>query len=382
MEVRTIMNQLRVLHILPNFGPGGAERMAVNLMRASTTRGKINVASISLYKPIGTDLEDLLAGANIPVWYLEKRPGPDLTMFRKIGNVLKQYRPDIVHTHLSVLRYCLLPCKLLGVKGIVHTVHSIAQKEVDLFGKQIHRLAFASGVLPVAIADEVGASISKVYKRNTFATVPNGIPVQVYESPTTSRKEWRKQAGFSPDDLLLVSVATLSRVKNHSLLLRAFKAVLAEIPSSRLLLVGEGAQRSTLEAEAKSLGTSNQVQFMGLRRDVPDILSAADIFVMASDWEGNPLSVMEAMAAGKPVVSTAVGGIPELVQHEHSGLLVQRGDSTQLASSLIRLGLDHNMRHLMGERARQEARQRFDVSLMAESYEEIYTALMARARRS
>lgn len=370
----------RVLHVLPNFRPGGAERMAVNLMR-TLSRERFEAGAVSLFDPSGTDLEETLAQSGIPVWYLGKRRGPDPRMFTRIARVLRRFRPDVVHTHQYVLRYTL-PTMLHRTPAMVHTVHSLADKEVPRSGHWIQRLAFKRGVLPVAIAQEVADSLGCLYGVSGFPLIPNGVPVEAYRWPSVDRRTWRGREGFATGDVLFVCVARLSPVKNPALLLESFAHGPASDPRSHLLLVGEGELRPELERRIRALGLQGKVHLLGLRPDIPEALNAADVFVLASGWEGNPLSVMEAMAAGKPVVCTAVGGVPELVEDGRSGLLVPRGDAAAFSGAMSYLLEDPGAGEAMGERAAGIACERFDLEVMTRAYEELYEARLAKGRGS
>ncbi len=374
----------KVLHIIPDFGPGGAERMSVHLMR-DLSRRDFKVAAISLFGRMGTDLEDLLAESKVPTWYLDKRPGPDPKMVPRIARVLKAFRPHVIHTHRHALSYALLPAFYYKVPVIVHTVHSMA--EYDMAGNEIHkkaarlihRVAFKRRVVPVAIAREVAQSLTSVYGVPEVSSVPNGIPVEAFGKPKVGRETWRTREGFGQENVLFVCLAGLRPVKNHSLLLEAFSQGPASTdPRAHLLLVGAGDLRDELEKKARTLGLGARVSFMGLRADIPEVLSAADVFVLSSDWEGNPLSVMEAMAAGIPVISTAVGGVPELVEEGKSGLLVPRGDVSALARAMSLLAKDRELRGDMGRAAYERAVQRFDLRAMTEAYANLYESALAK----
>lgn len=372
------MNRTRVMHILPNFGPGGAERMSVHLMNA-LNREDFEVAAISLYDRVGTDLEEMLAESKIPTWYLGKRPGPDPRMVSRITRAIKAFHPQVVHTHRYVLRYSLLPALYCRVPAMLHTVHNTAENEVDKAGRLVHRLAFKHGVTPVAIAHEVARSLTNVYGVHEFPLITNGIPVEPFSKPKVSRDAWRGREGFEQEDVLFVCVARLSPQKTHSLLLEAFRRGPGLSDSrARLLLVGVGELHDKLQAEARHLGLGDRVSFMGIRTDIPEVLNAADVFVLSSNWEGNPLSVMEAMAAGKPVISTAVGGVPELVEEGKSGFLVKRGNATALAQAMNLLLKDRKLRQTMGKAASKRAIEHFDLRAMTEAYVSLYETMLSK----
>jgi len=367
-----------VLHILPNFGPAGAEQMAVHLMR-SLDREQFEVSGISFYDPSVTDQEKALAHDGIPVRYLGKRPGLDPRTFVRVARTLERIRPHVVHTHLRVLHYTL-PYMLSGrIPVMVHTVHTLVEKEVDWAGRFIHRVAFGRGVLPVAIAEEVANGLRSMYGIDNFPLIPNGIPVDTFRRASTDRYAWRRAEGFATTDVIFVCVAGLRAVKNHALLLESFAQGPASDARAHLLCVGKGELRSDLERKIDALGLRDKVRLLGVRSDIPDILNAADAFVLSSDWEGNPLSVMEAMAAGKPVICTDVGGVPELIDDGECGLLVPPRDPKALAKAMNHLLENSSAGLSMGRAsARRAVEQRFDLSAMTEAYEDLYRTILGR----
>ena len=176
-----------------------------------------------------------------------------------------------------------------------------------------------------------------------------------------------------------MSVARLTRQKNHSLLLRAF-ARLMPTQGVQLVLVGDGPLKPELQREADTLEIVGQVRFLGVREDVPDVLASSDVFALSSDAEGNPLALMEAMAAGLPVVATAVGGVPELVTHGRDGFVVPPGDPDSLAAALGRLIGSPEQRQAMGRDAESKASATFDVAHTVQSYVELYKTLISGGR--
>lgn len=348
--------------------------MAVHLMQ-HTSRDLFEVRALSLFNPKDNILEHQLADSGIAIDFLAKRLGPDVSMLRKIDRVLRTYRPHVVHTHRYALKYALPAMLCRRIPAMVHTVHSIAEREVGRASRLIHGFGFRRGVVPVSIANEVTESIRRVYEIDSFPCIPNGIPVSSFAVPMVPRETWRQAQGFSADAVIYACVARLSAPKNHQLLLDAFAQGPAKCPNAYLLLVGEGDRRGILTDRVSQLGLSDRVRFLGQSDDVVSVLHAADVFVLASHWEGNPLSVMEAMAAGKAVVCTAVGGVPELVRNGIDGLLVPGGDQGALSRALIDLAETKALREKWGLNARVRA-QDFDVTIMAQAYEMLYQSLL------
>jgi len=374
------MKKIRVLHIVPMLSPGGAERVAVHIVRG-LDRQRYEPVVISFTERLGCDLDRLLEEAGIAVRYLGKRPGFDYRMYARLHPVLRDCQPDIVHTHLHVLRYALPSLLLLKRTSLLHTVHNMAEREIEPRARWIQRYAFDHGVVPVAVAEEVALSLERLYGTQQCCVISNGIPTNCYACPQTPRREWRAGEGFGDDDVLFVCVARFAPQKNHVLLLKAFAQGPASDPKAHLVLVGEGVLRERLEEQAKNLGLAGQVHFLGLRTDIPDVLGAMDVFVLSSDWEGNPLSVMEAMASGLPIVSTAAGSVPNLFESGKEGFIVQPGDVLGFSNSMASLLRNREIRQSFGMAAARRAREKFDVSRMVQAYEGVYENLVDHSRR-
>lgn len=370
--------RLRILHITPELGTGGAENMASHLMVGLSKRHE--VAGASLYNFVDRSIESRLFEADIPVRCLGKRPGFDPKMFKSLNRVLKEVRPHVVHTHLSVLRYVLPGLRWWRVPVAVHTVHSLAEHESDSFARVVHWLAFRRAVLPVAISREVAASVKRVYGVQCKAIVPNCIPVEHYRRSFADRARWREKERIDRDAILFICVARLQPEKNPLLLVQAFAAL--NNPQTHLIMLGEGGLKGKLAAYVREQGLEHRVSLLGNRNNVPEYLAASDIFVLSSNWEGNPLAVMEAMAAGLPVVGTAVGGVPELVESGRQGILVPPGDCAAFTRAMQALLDDPGKRKGMANAAQARATAEFNVDRMVQGYESIYRVALAESCRT
>jgi glycosyltransferase involved in cell wall biosynthesis len=372
------MNRIKVVHIVPMLSPGGAERVAVHILRG-LDRQRYEPSIISFTGRLNCDLDRLLEEAGIEVRYLGKRPGFDYRIYHRLPSALNELKPDIVHTHLHVFRYAL-PFLLLRKKAaLLHTVHNLAEREIEPRLRWLQRYALKKGVVPVAVAEEVADSLEQLYGIQRCRVIPNGIPTERYARTQIPRKEWRAREGFGENDVLFVCVARFAPQKNHALLVKAFALGPALNPNAHLVLVGAGDLQGQLEAQVNNVGLAGRVHFLGLRSDIPDVLGAMDVFVLSSDYEGNPLSVIEAMASGLPIVSTAVGGVPDLFESGREGLLVRAGDAPGLASCMVSLLRNREARKSLGMAAARRAREKFDVSAMVQAYEELYESLVDQA---
>lgn len=365
------MKKLRVLHVMPKFGTGGAERLVVNLLEA-TNKDRFEAVAVSLYPESGTLFEKEIKEKGLKVFFLNKHPGLDPRMMLQLYHIFRVFHPDIVHTHLSVLRYTLLPAFFCHVPLRVHTIHNVAQKEVDRIGKLVNWIAFRLGnVVPVSISLAIANTIRTVYGKDIHTPVIyNGIPTGVFvSSPELENTKGEK-------DVVLLHVGRFAPQKNHLLLIETFALAVKEYPRMQLWLVGDGPLRSEMEMHVKEKNLDKIVVFIGVVPNERDFLADCDLFVLSSDWEGVPLTVLEAMAASKPVIATAVGGVPELVENGVTGILVPPRDPEALAQVIIRLAKDPDLRQRMGEAAQKRALDRFDISQTAKEYEALYLRLL------
>jgi glycosyltransferase involved in cell wall biosynthesis len=236
-----------------------------------------------------------------------------------------------------------------------------------------------------------------------ISLIYNGIDLARYREPEvccTLQREY----DIAPDAPIVGVVARLEPEKGHPTLLEAWPRVLASVPNAHLLIVGEGAQREALEAQARSLGLLGaspashavigprstpattmfarpSVTFTGRRDDVPAVTAALDVAVLPSYREAQGLSILEAMALGRPVVASAVGGIPEMIEHGRTGLLVPSRDPDALADAIVRLLADHSYADTLGKAGRDLVEERFCAELMVRAIETIYDEAVADERR-
>ena len=197
-----------------------------------------------------------------------------------------------------------------------------------------------------------------------------GIPLALFDRAADPATRTSLNGGTSRP--IVLTIARLDRQKGQVYLLQAA----AHVAEAVFVLIGDGPDRDMLEAQARELGVSDRVVFMGYRRDIPELLAACDVFVMSSLWDALPLTILEAMAAGKPVIATDVGGAREAVAHGETGLLIPPADPVALAGAIrIVLG-DSRLAHTLGTAGQSRARQKFSVETMARRVTEIYDELL------
>ena len=369
--------KIRVLEVLATLKRAGAERMAVS-MACGLDPARFETRVVSLYDAFAGGFEPVLAEAGVPVTHLGKRRGFDLRMFPWLARCFREFQPQVVHSHSYLLRYTFPAGKWAGVPAMVHTVHNTALQETDRLGRAVHRVAYRGGVVPVAVGTEVARSFESHYGFAPAATIRNGIDLSAY-GQRRNPAAWKRAHGMRDDCRVAVTVCRLEPQKAPTALLEGFAIALREHPEWHLAWAGEGSLRTAAEASAAHHGIASRVHFLGSVDDIPALLQAADLFLLASQWEGMPMAVMEALAAGLPVVATAVGGIPELVEEGETGLLVAPDDPTAFANAIRALALDADLRGRYAHQARERS-ARFGVEAMVDAYATLFRRLVEERR--
>ena len=355
----------RVMIVIHGLGTGGAEMMVLNLARELAGAGH-PVQVVSLHGD-QTDVAELMRRAGIDVVALNKAKGPDPRTVLRLRTAMRSFCPTVLHTHLPVLEYVLPAARLYGKRvKIIHTVHNLALKESRHPAlRRLNRYAFSHGIVPVALNDEVRASVCREYALPASAVpvVGNGIDLDAF----LCRRD--------PEDLRdrpvrLLCVARLAVVKNHALLLEAMARLRGAGREVSLTLVGDGPLRSRLVEHAQALGVSDCVRFAGRQRDTAAFYRRADIFVLLSTYEGMPMSILEAMAAGLPVVATRAGGVPEIVKDGVNGALV-KADAGAAAAAIAAICDDHALYQRLSAAA-VKASAAHSARAMMENYVDLY----------
>jgi glycosyltransferase involved in cell wall biosynthesis len=382
-----LVSQPRVLfHIVNSLRPAGAEQFVVNMLRYHD-RSRYFPVCICSRAPLGSHLEAAVEQMGVPLYFLEvTEKRLHWVQDPKLDALFKKYRPTIVHTHLGGIVYAFVLTMKYRTPVRVHTLHSVAAHEMGMGpSRRVRLLAFRFRVgsfVPVAIAEEVARTFETLYNYPNPILIPNGISIDAFSPDREVRQRVRRELEVEPQTLVFVHVGRFAAVKNHEMLVAAFAQLVGQQPlPTELWLVGDGELREAVQHQVRALGIESRVRFLGVRSDIPDLLRAADVFVFPSRWEGNPLSVMEAMAAGLPVVATAVGGVPELVEDGASGILVPNEDLHGLVAAMQRMAQNPDLREQMGRAARCRAVERFDIRQTVRAYEALYEEILQRQRR-
>jgi glycosyltransferase involved in cell wall biosynthesis len=345
-------------------------------------RGRIDPVVFCLdgVGPLG---ERLLA-EGVPVLSFGRRPGRDLRVSWRMAREVRARRVEVVHAHqYAPFFYAALARLLSGTSPrLIFTEHGRHFPDVVS-----SRRRAANRLVLDHLAEAVNAvcafSARSINRMEGFAgarieVIENGIELERYGG-AADRAALRRRLGLEEHRRYVANVARFHPIKDQAMLLRAFRVVAQRRPDVDLLLVGDGLLRPDLERLTRELGLEGRVRFLGVRRDVPDLLQAVDVFALTSISEAASLTLLEAMASGLPVVVTAVGGNPEIVRHGREGLLVPRGDAEATAAALLRLLDEPAAATVMGQAGRDRVRERYQLQQTIEAYWRLYERLAGRA---
>ena len=353
---------MKVLQIIPTFGMGGAEIMCENLIN-ELRKSDLEIIAISLYDkrtPITKRLEE----NGVDIRYLGKRKGLDLSMVFKLKKIFSKEKPDIVHSHLNAMQYVVPAASMSGVKKRVHTVHSLASKELEKPAKIAAKLFYKRfNVVPVALSETIRESVVDLYKLPL-----DRVPV-VFNG--TDMSKCILKSDYSAGEIFtIVHIGRFASEKNHAMLLRSFKAFHKKYPMTKLQLIGDGEKRAEIEAYVTDNDLTDCIELLGIQSSVHGFLNGADVFTLPSVYEGIPLTLTEAMGTGLPIVATRVGGIPDMLVDEESALLIGV-DESELVNAFERLYLDGDLRKRIGINAKLGS-VAFSAKEMAKKYMDVY----------
>lgn len=357
------------MQLVLSLSPGGTERLVIEICRHLADR--IDSSVCCLDEPGAWAAE--LAPLDIPVVSLSRQPGFHPGLALELARVIKARQIDVVHCHhYSPFVYGLLATVLHPRVRLVFTEHGRLANTGTSRKRQIVNpmLAWWPARLCAVSADLRRHMISEGFPGRRLEVVYNGIAAGERPRPA-QRQAAREALGLAPGALVVGSVGRLDPVKNLPALLRAHARLLAEHPEARLVIVGDGPDREALHAEARDLNIADTVVFTGYRADVRAVLPAFDVYANSSRYEGVSLTILEAMAAGLPVVATDVGGNPEVVIDHETGRLVA-GHASALAGALVELANHPKRRHAMGDAGRWRVKRHFSLDRMAEHYAAFY----------
>ncbi|AKT36021.1 glycosyltransferase [Chondromyces crocatus] len=368
----------RVAHLVLALRVGGLERVVLRLLER-TPRDRFQPVVCALEEPgaLASELDRL----GVPLTVIRRRPGLDPRLPVLLSRWMARERIDLVHTHNpnphfygALAAAMTRATRARSTPRLVHTKHGrntpgAARKVL------VNRLASSLTDRVVAVSEDARRVAIEVegVTPSRVVTILNGVDTEEFRpgDPTVARS----RLGLPHEGYHIGCVARLSPEKDHATLLSAFAALHARRPDAHLTLIGDGPERHALEAQTASLGVGHAVTFAGMRSDIAESLPAFDVFALASRTEGISLTLAEAAACGLPIVATRVGGNPEIVRDQQTGLLVPAADPAALTAALDAIAT-HTDRAALGHRGRAWVAERFSAERMASAYTSLYAEVL------
>jgi glycosyltransferase involved in cell wall biosynthesis len=361
---------------------GGAEEQVMLLSLGLRDRGwQVKIVSLLPLFPLSVDLE----ASDIPISSLGMKRGvPDPRAMLRLVKELRSFQPDIVHCHMpqaNLLARAVRPFQPFPV--LINTLHNLTMERMN--GSSGRLLELAHGwtdrycdLTTVICAPALRSYIERgAVDANKIAVMYNGVNTRTFNADGAVRRELRRELGLN-GKFAWLAIGRFERAKAYPNMIRAFaKAVQESRQPLVLLICGQGSREEEIRAEVKACGMMERVQFLGVRRDIPAVMNAADGFVLSSYLEGLPMVLLQASSVGMPIVATDVGGNAEVVKEGENGFVVPSGNESALANALRRVvELPDVERLLMAERGRRMAREQFEIQRILDRWEELYGALL------
>jgi glycosyltransferase involved in cell wall biosynthesis len=365
---------MRLFLLSTSMGMGGADQQILILAKAMRARGhEVRITALAPLGPMGEEAQR----AGIPTESLELRrtPGHAGRIVRLCSSI-RRWQPDVLHSHMvhaNLLASALR--SFTGVPALVATIHSIND------GGRVWMAAYRASSAMVdrftiisRLAAERYISIGAVPRR-LVQVVPNAVDVEWFRRQPEAGAAIRRELDLG-DAFVWLAVGRFEEAKDYPTMIAGFARLSESRSGSHLLLVGKGSLRENVEQLVRAHHLEGQVHFLGVRRDIPQIMSAADSYVLSSAWEGMPVVLLEAAAVELPIVSTRVGGVAEVVEDGGSGLLVQPGDPEALADAMRRIEqMPEEERRAMGTHGRTLVERQYATSHIMDVWERLYSEL-------
>jgi glycosyltransferase involved in cell wall biosynthesis len=375
---------ISVLQFSNTLTRGGVEEHMLSLLQGLDRRVfQLYLACTpAVLKQIGSDIPN-----DVEVLPIELVSFSSAKAALQLARFLRKKRIQIVHSHMFQSSMLASPiAKLCGVRVVIETPHIREHWRrgwlkrrffVDrLVARTVDHYVAVSGANAEYLAQIKGLPARKIGIIRSASDVSSFDPGRIAPSGL------RESLAFGSHDPVLVVVGRLEPQKGHEVLLKAMPAVVREIPQVRLVCLSEGQLRSDLERQVVALGLTNNVRFVGYQPDIRDWLALSDLTVLPSFFEGLPLTVIESLAAGRPVIASAVDGVPEVVSHGENGLLVPAGNSEKLAEAICLLLKDPQLRQAMARKGREKVLQEFGVERLIRETHHLYLRACARSQRN
>jgi glycosyltransferase involved in cell wall biosynthesis len=373
------MPNYRIFHLIKSLGRGGAEILLEDGLRYSD---RTHFTYGYGYFVPGKDalVSSLTAQGADVVCFSCRSPASMFLSVRRVARLLKQSNVDLLHCHLPLGGIIgRLAARIAGIP-VIYTEHNVWERYHPVT-RRVNLLTWKWQDAVIAVSQAIQRSIqAHVGNHVPVKVIHNGIDVDSFRFSPEARARVRAEIGIHPNAPVVGTVAVFRRQKRLDDWLRAAKIIKTRFPDTHFILVGDGPMKRELESRCASLGMTNSVHFIGYQTEVSRFLCPMDVFMNSSIFEGLPLAIAEAAAAGLPVVATAVGGVPEIVLNEQTGYLVPARQPEALAERVGRILSNPDLGKEFGRKGCQFVEKNFSIQRMIREMEELYTEVLTSNR--
>jgi glycosyltransferase involved in cell wall biosynthesis len=370
--------RVKVLYVFAALPVGGAEEVLITEVEGlDQTRFDPLVCVLSEKGPMGERIEN--RGFPVVALHRMKSHRFDLRIIRDLYRLIKTEKVEVVHTHLyDGNKYGRLAAGLARVPCLISHYHNVYVRRRTKY----HLINRALSVLNdriLAVSQAVKESVVRCDRISPgkIEVLYNGINPAKFKGDFTDSGV-RREFGVKPEDFFIGVVARLEEQKGHMVLFRALRRLLPDFPQIKVLVVGDGTLRPVLEAKVLEMGLSEQVLFVGTRKDIPEILAALDLFILPSLWEGFSMAILEALATGTPVMATDVGGASEVIRSGYDGLLIPPREASALVTGVREAILDPRKYKEMGRQGKETVGRQFTVARHLNRLQDLYLEVLAQ----
>ncbi len=363
---------MRILHTEWSDGLGGQEKRVLAEATGLAERGHY----VAIVCRENARIKSKAKRLGIDVYTLPLRKSYDVVSIVKLVIFLKNKKFDIVNTHSGIDSWIGgIAARFAGVPLLVRTRHL----NIPLRRNLVNFIHYLPNMYITCGENMRNNLVTQCgFPENKVISIPTGVSLDFFV--IRKNKEAKMKYGLDMNSTVVVNVGILRSVKGHEVTLKAVKTVVDSIPNAKFLIIGDGPRKKELENIAHDLGISKHVVFTGFVENIPEIYSFSDVAILSSWSEGLPQSLLQAMATGIPVVATKVGGVPEVVNHEETGILLEPGDHEALAEGIIRILTNPDLSLQCTKRAKDLVIQKHSVKLMIDKIESIYENLLLRGQ--
>jgi glycosyltransferase involved in cell wall biosynthesis len=369
------MYPIKILHIMTRLPVGGVENQLLSILR-NYDKSKLSplVCSLSDKGQIGEEIER----EGIEVVCLNKLGHRfDWSIVKDICSLITERSIKVVRTHqYHANLYGRLAAHRAGVPCVVASIHNTYTRDKKFHRRLINRFLARFTDRIVAVSGKVRDDILMYdhIPSDKVEVIHNGVDIDIFSNKDGKVK--RREFNIPEDTVVIGTVGRLAEAKGQRYLLEALAVLKVKFPMVRLLIAGDGLLRKELEGYAETLGIKQNVLFLGIRRDIPELLSVMDIFVLPSLWEGLPNALLEAMAGSRPIIAADIAPFREIIDSRDVGILIPPGDSAALAEALRLLLEDRNTRETLGRNAKQKCSLLFDIKAVVSAYTGLFENIL------